>query len=124
MEPLLPPPRALVEENRRQQQYYVRTAEIQRNLRETEAVALRVLTALADRGYDLDVQEQHAEDITASSQAVLDQVREAREARTWYGWLKRCCCCCAAVRAAPQLAAKKKERQTVFRFSRYAADDE
>jgi len=116
MEPLLP--RVLMEESRRQQQHYVRTAEVQRNLRETKVVALRVLDTLADRGLELEAQEAQAEEISESSGRVLAHVIEARELRTWWGWLKRCCCS-----PSPVMASTKKPEKRTFHFQKNDNDD-
>jgi hypothetical protein len=109
----------LFDESHRQQQHYVKTAEIQRNLRETKETALRVLTKLSERGESLDRQEEQARFIMESSEQVAEAASETN---------KRCCCWffCKNKKGPPPpppplsqpllLLPKKKKR--IFHFSK------
>lgn len=102
MEPLLPQTLALFDAQRREQQHFVRTAEIQRTLRETQSTALRVLDRLADRGIELDRQAEQAEQVLASSAALAYDAETLRRSRSWWRW---CCCCRGGRPLAPAAAA-------------------
>lgn len=117
MEPLLPNglPLEAMEDSRRQQQHYVRTAEVQRNLRETKVVALRVLDKMADRSVELDRQEAQAQAVMESSEEMWAEAQAVRESRTCWGWLKQQCC---GRHRRPTSAPSPTEGRKVFRFSR------
>lgn len=118
MEPLLPATEALFSSQRQQQQHFVRTAEIQKTLRETTVYALAALDKLAQRGESLDQQSVQATTIEASSLAMALQIQRENDARTWWGWFKRLFCCAgsgARSASTPTLVIKAplvKEGQT------------
>lgn len=94
MEPLLPATEQLFASQRQQQQHFVRTAEIQKTLRQTTVYALAALDKLAQRGETLDEQSVQADAVEASSLAMALHVQRENEARTWWGWLKGLMCGC------------------------------
>lgn len=97
-------------ESRREQEHYIKTAEIQRNLRQTTETALRVLSTLAERGETLDKQEEHAQQVLESSEELARQAAAETSGRClcvnwrWWWWSKK----------KPRPASKKK----IFRFSK------
>lgn len=95
MEPLLPATEALFVSQRQQQQHFVRTAEIQKTLRQTTVYALAALDKLAQRGDTLETQGFHADAIEASSMAMATHIQRENESRTWWGWFKTLFCACS-----------------------------
>jgi hypothetical protein len=92
MEPLLPATEALFATQRQQQQHFVKTAEIQRTLRQTTVYALAALDKLAERGDTLEQQTTQAMEIEASSFAVAMEIQRENEGRTCWGWVKNIFC--------------------------------
>ena len=113
MEPLLPATEELFQAQRRQQQHFVRTAEIQKSLRETTVHALAVLDKLALRGETLNEQSVQAETIEASSLAMAKHIQYETESRTWWGWFKRMFCSCGV--ATPATAPAATQPKTTSR---------
>lgn len=118
MEPLLPATEELFVSQRQQQQHFVRTAEIQKTLRQTTVHALAVLDKLAERGSALDVQCVQADAVEASSLAMALQIQRENESRTWWGWFKGLgryfCFFCESASPPPQ--PKIKEGRRAFYF--------
>lgn len=111
MELLSPDQRRLFDDNRREQQHYVKTAEIQKNLRQTTEMALKVLTTLSERGESIEKQEEQSRLIMESSEEVVKQATAHNSSRCY-----RCISSCWPTTAAPVKGEKKKKR--IFRFSK------
>lgn len=128
MEPLLPATEALFLSQRQQQQHFVRTAEIQKTLRQTTQHALTVLEKLAQRGEELDTQGLQADAVEASSLAMARQIQRENELRTWWGWIKGLFCCGSGA-PSPRVVitttspAKTKEGRRPLYFATAAATD-
>lgn len=114
MELLSPDERRLFDNNRREQQHYVKTAEIQKNLRETTEMALKVLTTLSERGESIERQEEQSRLIMESSEEVVKQAAAANNNNRWC----RCISSCwpTTTTTGPVKSEKKKKR--IFRFSK------
>jgi hypothetical protein len=110
MELLSPDERRLFDDNRREQQHYIKTAEIQKNLRQTTEMALKVLTTLSERGESIEKQEEQSRLIMESSEEVVKQAAARNN--------NRCCRtgCWPLTTTKPSGENKKKKR--IFRFSK------
>lgn len=117
MDPLLPATEALFVSQRQQQQHFVRTAEIQKTLRQTTVYALAALDKLAQRGETLEAQGFHADDIEASSLAMAAHIRRENEARTWLGWFKHLFCTCRPPKTSGKKVTLKEGRRPLLQFT-------
>jgi hypothetical protein len=103
----------IFDDNRREQQHYVKTAQIQKNLRETTETALKVLSDIAARGKSMDEQEEQSRLIMESSENMAQQAEEVRGMQKWRWWW---CWCC---KSTPQsLSSPPENKRRIFRFSK------
>lgn len=114
MELLSPDERRLFDDNRREQQHYIKTAEIQKNLRQTTEMALKVLTTLSERGESIEKQEEQSRLIMESSEEVVKQAA-ARNNNN------RCCRtgCWPLTKPTTTISSgENKKKKRIFRFSK------
>jgi hypothetical protein len=102
----------IFDDNRREQQHYVKTAQIQKNLRETTETALKVLSDIAARGKSMDEQEEQSRIIMESSENMAQQAEEVRGVQRWRRW----CWCCKPT--PPSLSSPPENKRRIFRFSK------